>query len=266
MYEYKHKIMKLEEQISEKRPVLIAFSGGIDSILLAIITKNILGNDHLCVLIDSLLVPEDDVERARKIAREYDLKLMIVDYDPLSIPEVKQNSKDRCYHCKKGICNILKKIALEHNIETIMDGTNTSDLGEYRPGNRATYEEGVEHPFVDTGITKDDIRTIAKDMDLKIWNLPSSACLASRIPYNETIEPAMLEIIDKGESFLHGLGFEKCRLRLHNNGKLSRIEVPKDMFEALICKRSTILNHLRSLGVQFVTMDMSGYKSGSFDN
>ena len=108
------------------------------------------------------------------------------------------------------------------------------DLWKYRPENRATSEEGIEHPFIDMGITKDDTRKIAKDMSPNIWNLPFSACLVSRIPYYETLEPAMLEIIGKGESYLHGLDFEKCRLCLHNNGELSRIEVPKERFEAPI--------------------------------
>ncbi|AKB85251.1 ATP-dependent sacrificial sulfur transferase LarE [Methanococcoides methylutens] len=262
---YEDKLLKLEEQIVGKRSVLIAFSGGIDSTLLAIIAKRVLGSDHLCVLVNSPLVPKEDVKRALEIAKEYGLNLKVVEHDPLSIPAVKQNAEDRCYHCKKGICRILKEIANEHNIETIMDGTNMSDLGEYRPGTKATSEEGVVHPFIDAGIAKDDIRQIAKDIDLAIWDLPSSACLASRIPYNETIELSMLKIIDEGEAFLHDLDFKRCRLRLHNAGEMGRIEVPEDGFEKLILERDAIVQRLKGLGVQYVALDLNGYQSGSFD-
>lgn len=265
MKPYDDKLTDLKKDISGKGSLLIAFSGGTDSSLLAIVTKKVLGDKHLCVLIDSPLVPRKDVERAHNLAERFKLNLKVIPFDPLKVPEIRNNPRDRCYYCKKEICRRLKLIAGEHGIETIADGTNLSDLGEYRPGNRATSEEGVYHPFVEAGISKNDIRKIVKEMGLEFWNVPSSACLASRIPYNEKLDAKKLTIVEEGENILHGFGFTQCRFRLHDNGRIARIEVSEEKITDLVSEKDRIMPELRKLGIPYVTVDLEGYRTGSFD-
>lgn len=256
---------KLEQFILSQDSMLIAYSGGTDSSLLAIVAKEILGDRLLCVLIDSPLVPRRDVDRARSIAGRFDINLEVVPFNPFQIQEIRNNPEDRCYHCKKEICRMLKQIAGNEGIETIVDGTNLSDLGEYRPGNKATGEEGILHPFVEAGIGKEDVRQIAKEMGLEFWNVPSSACLASRIPYNEELNEEKLSIVEKGENILHKLGFKQCRIRLQDGGKVARIEVPEGQISNFVSKRDRIMPELRKLDVPYITLDLEGYRSGSFD-
>ncbi|MBP2030259.1 uncharacterized protein J2755_001193 [Methanohalophilus levihalophilus] len=259
------KLNDLKAFIAAQDSMLIAYSGGTDSSLLSVISKEILGDKLLCVLIDSPLVPRRDVERAHELANRFSINLKVVNFDPFQIPEIGNNPEDRCYHCKKKICHTLKQIAESKGIKTIVDGTNLSDLGEYRPGNKATEEEGILHPFVEAGINKEDVRRIAKEMDLEFWNVPSSACLASRIPYNEKLDLDKLSIIEAGEIILYREGFRQCRMRLHNEGKIARIEIPKNDIPDLVSKMDRIMPELRKLDVSYITLDLEGYRTGSFD-
>lgn len=262
---HEDKLKKLEQFISDKGTLLIAYSGGTDSSLLAVITKKVLNDKHLCVLVDSPLIPRRDVRRARDIAERYGICLKMLPFDPLKIPEIRNNQNDRCYHCKKKICSTLKQIAGEHGITTIADGTNLSDLAEYRPGLHAASEEGICHPFVEAGIDKNDIREIAREMGLEFWDIPSSACLASRMPYNEKLDYDKLEIIERGENILHDCGIMQCRVRLHDGGSFARIEVPENMCSDLVSKRDWIMPKLRKLGFHYITLDLEGYRPGNFD-
>ncbi len=259
------KLNALKQTISSRESMLIAFSGGTDSSLLSVIARKILGDNHLCVLIDSPLIPRKDVEHAHNIAEQFGINLVVLPFNPFQIPEISNNPEDRCYYCKKQICHALKQIAEDFGIETIADGTNMSDLGEYRPGNKATSEEGIVHPFVEAGIGKEDIRKIAKEMGLDFWNAPSSACLASRIPYNEKLYADKLAIVEEGEIILHKFGFQQCRMRLQDNGQIARIEVPENAISDLVSKKDRMLPELHKLGVPYITLDLEGYRTGSFD-
>lgn len=255
----------LKEKIAQKDSIVIAFSGGVDSSLLSVIAKETLGNQHLCILLDSPLVPAKSIENAKKIAYEFDLNFEILPFKALEQSEIARNPEDRCYHCKKVSARLLKIHANKKGINCIADGTNLSDLGEYRPGLAAGEEEGIAHPFVEAGIHKSDIREIAKLRGYGFWDLPSSACLASRIPYNEGLTEDKLQTVDNVENVLSSLGFIQGRVRLHDKGTIARIEVPENELQSILSCRKEIVSELKNFGVPYVTIDIEGYRSGSMD-
>ena len=173
------------------------------------------------------------------------------------------NPKNRCYHCKKISAVHLKSSAEELGLSCIADGINLSDRGEHRPVLLASDEEGIVHPFIEAGITKEDIRTIARKLGLPVWQKPSAACLASRIPYGDEITGEKLKRIENAEAYLASLGIDQLRVRLHGN--LARIEVHKEDTGKILEQQSALVRHLRSLGFAYVTLDIEGYRSGSMD-
>ena len=173
------------------------------------------------------------------------------------------NPRDRCYSCRKLSARILKRRAGELGIACVADGTNRSDLGDHRPGIRASDEEGIVHPFLEAGIAKADIRAIARRRGYAFWNKPSAACLSSRIPYGEEITREKLRMIEAAEEQLHELGFTQVRVRLH--GPVARIEVMPEEMEKLLQERGGIEHTFRSIGFRYVTVDLGGFRSGSMD-
>jgi uncharacterized protein len=181
----------------------------------------------------------------------------------MSNAEFRMNPADRCYYCKKISAVHLKQRAAELGLTCIADGINVSDTGEHRPGLRASTEEGILHPFIEAGITKQDIRDIARELGLLVWQKPSAACLASRIPYGDAITAGKLQRIEEAEAFLAGLGIGQLRVRLHGN--LARIEVHKEDTGKILEQQSAVVRHFKSLGFVYVTLDLEGYRSGSMD-
>lgn len=217
------KLADIRRKIAEKETILVAYSGGVDSSLLAKIAWDVLGENSLCIILDSVTLPRSELRYAEELARSLGLNYEVAKCRSLADEEFVQNPPNRCYHCKKASFTMLKSIATERGIACIADGMNLSDYDDYRPGIVACEEMGVWHPFVDAGISKEDIREIAKNMDLSFWNKPSSACLSSRIPYGEKITVENLKMAELAEDFLKGLGFWQVRVRTH--GKLARIEL-----------------------------------------
>jgi uncharacterized protein len=255
---------KLDEIIAGYSSVLVAYSGGVDSTLLAHLATEILGPENVrCVLLKSPLIPATDIEEARKNAEGLGLSYEAVQYPVFDNEDFRANPKERCYLCKKGSAKILRKRAEKAGIKTIADGVNLSDMREYRPGIAASDEEGVVHPFIEAGIEKEDIRSIAKEAGLSIWNKPSAACLASRIPYNEQLTEKKLEMIGSAEGLLKSLGFHIVRVRMH--GDIARIEIPSGDFERLLEIREPVSRGLKDLGFRYLTLDIDGYRSGSMD-
>jgi uncharacterized protein len=257
------KTQALKEIITSKGSMLISFSGGVDSSLLAVLAKEALAKNTRCVLLDSPVVPRAAITEARQIAEEFGLQLEIIPVRIMDDERFVKNPTERCYWCKKKSANVLKwrKEALHYTC--IADGINVSDKGEHRPGLAASTEEGIVHPFMEAGITKADIRKIAQEYGLQFWNKPSAACLASRIPYGDEITPTKLAMIEEGEEFLHTSGFSQCRVRMHDS--IARIEVVKDDVTKLLAMQDLLVKSFKTIGFTYVTLDLEGYRSGSMD-
>ncbi|MDH7594464.1 MAG: ATP-dependent sacrificial sulfur transferase LarE [Methanomicrobiales archaeon] len=252
----------LTRYIADCGSLLIAYSGGVDSGLLATLAQEVLGDRVHCVLIDSPLVSRSAVRDAEQIAAALGLSFEIIAVPALD-DTVCRNPPDRCYHCKKSDARILKRRAEELGLACIADGANRSDLGEHRPGLRASTEEGIVHPYIKAGITKADIRAIARERGLEFWDKPSAACLASRVPYGEEITDEKLRMIETAEAVLHEAGFLQARVRCHAG--IARIEVIPDEIPRLIAMRDVIVPVLKRTGFSYITLDLEGYRSGSMD-
>jgi pyridinium-3,5-biscarboxylic acid mononucleotide sulfurtransferase len=258
------KTRAVKDIIASKGSMLVAFSGGVDSTLLAVLAKEVLGNNTLCVLLDSHLVPRAAVEQAHTIAHELglDLETIAVPHRDHH-PEFRKNPANRCYYCKKFSAAYLRQRAEERGLACIADGMNISDMAEHRPGLAGSTEAGIIHPFIESGITKQEIREIAREYGLSVWQKPSAACLSSRIPYEEEITREKLRRIEEAEAFLTGQGFGQIRVRLH--GTIARIEVHKEEMGKILDMQPAVVQKLKSIGFSYVTLDLEGYRSGSMD-
>lgn len=240
------KLADIRRKIAEKEKILVAYSGGVDSSLLAKIAWDVLEENALCVILDSETLPRSELKYAKDLARSLGLNYEVAGCPSLSVEEFVQNPHNRCYYCKKTSFTMLKNLAKERKIDCIADGMNLSDYDDCRPG-----------------ISKEDIREIARNMGLPFWDKPSSACLSSRIPYGDKITVENLGMVELAEDFLKGLGFLQVRVRTH--GKLARIELlGKDIKKALN-SREEISKELKSIGFLYVTIDLNGFRSGSMN-
>jgi uncharacterized protein len=254
---------RIQTVIAEKGSILVAYSGGVDSALLAYLSRLELKEKSRCALLDSPFLSRDGVRQAVTIAGECDLSLEILPAPYLASGVLKKNPADRCYHCKKISCRILRKRAKELGLSSVADGLNVSDTKEYRPGTRACEEEGISHPFIEAGITKEDIRAIARGLGLSFWDKPSDACLSTRIPYGEEITEELLARIEHAEKFLHGLGIRQLRVRVH--GTLARIETDNEGMTTVFTNKGEVVKRFRKIGFLTATLDLAGYRSGSMD-
>jgi uncharacterized protein len=258
------KLENLKEELARRGRILVSFSGGVDSSLLAKVASDALGKNALCVLLDSETLPESERKAAEELAGSFGLNLLLADGSAVvESEEFSRNPADRCYVCKKISSKLLKEIAEQKGIACIADGTNLTDLRDYRPGMQAAEEEGIWHPFAEAGMTKADIRETARAMGLPFWNRPSSACLVSRIPYGERITGEKLQMVEEAEEFLKGIGFGQLRVRAH--GRLARIELTADELERALSCRERISEALKALGFQYVALDLEGFRSGSMN-
>lgn len=253
----------LRTGIGRRGSMLIAFSGGADSSLLAGIAREVLGDRCRAVLLESPVVPRAAIRQAEETAGMLGIPFEVIPVPLMEEGSFRANPADRCYFCKKISARALKQRAGDLGIACVADGISCSDLGEYRPGIRAGDEEGIVHPFIEAGITKADIRAISRERGYGFWDRPSSACLSSRIPYGDEITGDKLRRVEAAEEHLRGLGFTQLRVRLH--GPVARIEVIPDEMERLWVKKGEVLAMLRSIGFRYVTIDLEGFRSGSMD-
>jgi uncharacterized protein len=259
----KQKTLALKEMIASKGSMLISYSGGVDSALLAVLATEVLGSNARCILLDSPVVPRTAIIEAQQIAQDHHLTLEIIAVSVMDDEKFVKNPAERCYWCKKSSASVLKSYKETLHFACIADGINVSDTGEHRPGLLASTEEGICHPFLEAGITKADIREIAHTAGLPFWNKPSAACLSSRIPYGDEITPEKLIKIEKAETFLHTAGFSQCRVRMH--GEIARIEVASEDMQKFMDKRENLVKIFKTFGFTYVTLDLTGYRSGSMD-
>lgn len=270
MINYEAKKKKLYENMKHylQEDICLAFSGGVDSSLLLILAKKCVEeqtkrSNIYAVTFDTMLHPSCDLENAKNVARETGVFHEVLFVNELEQEEIRFNPENRCYLCKKTLFSKLQEFAKSKGISIILEGTNEDDLHVYRPGLQAIQELGIKSPLAEAGFTKEEVRKLAKELGVSVAERPSTSCLATRLPYGTEISMGVLERIAKGEEYLHTLGFPVVRLRVH--GEIARIEIPQKEFESFLKKSGEIIEELKKMGFDYITLDMQGFRSGSMD-
>ena len=270
MITYEEKKRKLYENMKHylQEDICLAFSGGVDSSLLLILAKSCVKEQQkksniYAVTFDTMLHPSCDLNTAKKVAKEAEVFHQVLFVNELEQEEIRFNPENRCYLCKKTLFSKLQEFAKSKGISIILEGTNEDDLHVYRPGLQAIHELGIKSPQAEAGFTKEEVRKLAKELGVSVAERPSTPCLATRLPYGTEISMGVLERIAKGEEYLHTLGFSVVRLRVH--GEIARIEIPQKEFESFLKKSGEIIEELKKMGFDYITLDMQGFRSGSMD-
>jgi uncharacterized protein len=259
------KLERLHSLLTDMGGVVIGYSGGVDSTMLAAVAKKILGDRAVCVLASSETYPASEVGEALETAAKLGIGVIQIDTDELRNEAFAANTPDRCFFCKTELFGKLIAIGQDRGIQWVADGANLDDLDDYRPGSRAASQLGVRSPLREAGMTKNDIREISHRLGLPTWNKPSFACLSSRIPYGTRIEPDILLRLDKAERFMKDLGFRQVRVRHH--GEIARIEVePEEIMRVASPEiRRQVTEKFKELEYLYITLDLGGYRMGSMN-
>lgn len=248
---------------------LVAYSGGVDSVFLAKVAQDVLGDDALAVIADSPSLPRRELEEALKIAAQFGFPVRVIKTDEMADTNYTSNPSNRCYFCKSELFDQLSEIAKTEGWQTIVYGENASDVGDYRPGAVAAKEYQVRAPLKEAGLTKAEIRELSAKLGLPTADKPQMACLSSRIPYGEPVTEEALRMIEAAENVLRDAGFYEVRVRHHDMGNsklyMARIEVGVDDFERLLDEdaREVVTGALKKIGYAYVTLDLQGYRRGS---
>jgi uncharacterized protein len=259
------KLDRLHDVLRAAEHVVVAYSGGIDSTLVAAAAARVLGDRALAVTAVSPSLAPGEADEARRVALMLGIRHRVLRTREAENPAYLANGTDRCYHCKTELYDVLARVAAEAGGAQVMSGANLDDLGDFRPGLRAASEHGVRHPLVEVGMTKADVRGAAREIGIPTWDKPASACLSSRIAFGVTISVEMLSKIGRAEAVLKQLGFRQCRVRVH--GEVARIEVePGDLPKlAEPAVRERVVHAMKALGYRYVTLDLEGFRSGSMN-
>jgi len=266
MSDLSEKREQLLKQLRSLESCAVAFSGGVDSTVLAKAAQLALGDKTVAVTATSSTMAEGELDEAKQLADLIGIRHEIIVTKEEANPDFMRNAPDRCYHCRMELFRKMDKLAERLGVAVIVDGANADDLADYRPGRRAAEESGIRSPLLECSINKQEIRALAAEWALPVWDKPAMPCLASRVAYGEELAPERLARIDRAEQYLRGLGLRTVRVRYHK-GDLARLEVPLDALPRLcqVPQRDDLVGHLLSLGFKYVTLDLQGFRSGSLN-
>ncbi len=259
------KLRRLKERIRELDSVMVAYSGGVDSAFLAATAHGVLGERMIAVLADSASLARRDLKQAVEFAQSVGMPLKIIQTEELEKPEYQRNDASRCFHCKTELFAGMEALGGELGFTHIAYGMNADDTRDYRPGQRAAEEHAVLAPLADAGLSKLEVRTLAKAAGYTLWDRPAAPCLSSRVEYGRPVTREVLEQVERGEDAMRGLGFMEFRVRHH--GPLARVEIARtEMPRALdMAVLDRITAELKAVGFQYVTLDAAGFRSGSMN-
>ena len=245
---------------------LLAYSGGVDSAFLSWAAHQVLGEEVLAVIADSASLARTQLADAIAFAGEHGIPLKVIATNELDRPEYSRNDASRCFFCKDELFTVMEDFRREHGFESVAYGVNLDDDGDFRPGQLAAEQHRVVAPLRDAGLTKRDIRDLARAAGLRIWDKPASACLSSRIEYGRPVTREALSIVEQGEDALRALGFRQFRVRHH--GEIVRIEIARDELPRALDSgmAATFTATFKALGFKFVTLDLEGFRSGSMNS
>jgi uncharacterized protein len=255
------KLHELHDVLEGTGGAVVAFSGGVDSSLVAAVAARALGDRALAVTAVSPSLPPGELVEARRVAAGIGIRHEAVRTHEVERPDYLANGADRCYHCKSELYDVLRDVAERAGLPVVVSGANADDLGDVRPGLRAAAERGVRHPLVETGFTKQDVRAASRELGLPTWDKPQSACLSSRIQFGVRITVEELSRVGRAERALKDLGFRQVRVRVHD--EIVRVEVEAADIARLVEVREQVIATLKGLGYRFVTLDLEGFRSGS---
>jgi uncharacterized protein len=255
----------LEERLRSLGRVLIAYSGGVDSAWLAWSAHRVLGENMLAVIADSASLARTHFSEALAFATEQEIPVKVVTTSEMAHPEYVRNDGARCFHCKDELFTVMESLRVEQGYDAIAYGVNVDDQGDFRPGQQAASQHQVAAPLLEAGLTKQEIRSLAREAGLRVWDKPASACLSSRIEYGRPVTSEALSAVEQGEDALRGLGFKQFRVRHH--GEIVRLEIAPEEFDRAFNPEmaAEFTRIFKGLGFTFVTLDLEGFRSGSMN-